>query len=158
MFFFVFTNCVLRFSVVFCLYPIRCFPGSFLWPIKKRKVAAKRKKPKKRQCKDRWVITAYFNVMASILIPNRDAQCTWLPVLYSSCHPLNLRWQSYHDTALNDTPRNISDFAKLRGNQRIGYRQKLSENLNTQFAKTKKLQHFEDEYSSTHISCILFAP
>ena len=62
--------------------------------------------------------------------------------MYSSSHPLNLRWQSYHDTALNDTPRNIYDFAKLPGNQRIGYRQKTSENLNTQFAKTKKIAAF----------------
>ena len=78
--------------------------------------------------------------------------------VYSSCHPLNLRWQSYHDTALNDTPRNIYDFAKLRGNQRIGYRQKTSENLNTQFAKTKKLQHFEDEYSSAIIRVYFLLP
>ena len=46
---------------------------------KKRKAKAKAKKPKKRQRKGRWVITAYFDVMAHILIPDHDAP--WTPLI-----------------------------------------------------------------------------
>ena len=69
-------------------------------PRKKRKVAAKRKKPKKRQRKDRWVITAYFDVMASILIPNRDAQCIPLVIhlTYDGNHTMTLPWMIHRET------------------------------------------------------------
>ena len=37
---------------------------------------------------------------------------------------------------------------KLPGNQRIRHRQKITENLDAQFTKTKKFQVFEDGYIS----------